>query len=415
VKDNRICLVSEQPFAHPDWQVIEYHGTATSKELIADHCIKDGQAVPKKIGKPANKLRVALITNWQMECGLANYIRDLANELVELIGELHLFVERNPIVPSYLNPKLTPDKITPCWKRGEPLTELAQAIKNYQPDIVLINHEWGIFSNARYWLSLLGQLSDFRVISILHSIFWHQDKLVSEAPMKEVVVHLDGAKHVLKEKGNSATIHVLPHGCPLPSQEPRLWNCYKSEHTIVQQGFGFAYKGYENSIRAIALLKDKYPDIFFTGLYSESPYAKVEHDTLYHHLMEIVDKLGVANHVALIRGYQSDKVLDAYLRTNKVAIFPYAYAKGHECFGSSGAAPYAMSKGVPVITSSINHFCNLPTIKADTPQAMAEQLDRLFSDPQIYRQQIEKQNAYLQANSWAETAKRFAAIFEDVG
>ena len=67
---------------------------------------------------------------------------------------------------------------------------------------------------------------------------------------------------------------------------------------------------------------DKYPDIFFTGLCSESVLNKNYHQSYYLQLMELIDELGIQENVALIRGYQSDQSWDSYFRTNKIALFP---------------------------------------------------------------------------------------------
>jgi glycosyltransferase involved in cell wall biosynthesis len=414
IKQNRIQLVSDQPFDHPDLRVIEakdLDGVPT-KELLTNYKIVDGQICCKSEKKCPTKLKVAFITNWDMECGLASYAKSLANELVEMVGELRIFAERNPPVPSYTNPKLTSDKIISCWKRGEGLTELVAKVKSYDPDIVLLNHEFGLFPNARHWLSLLTQLSDFRVITIMHSIFpTHLDKTICEAAMHEIIVHLPGGQQALRNKGVLAQTHLIPHGC-YPYRKERLWNLYRSEKTFIQIGFGLRYKRFEHCIRATALLKGKHPDIFFTAVFSESPFAKTEHQFYFDDLMRLIEELGVREQVGIVRGFQSDQVVESYLRTNQVAVFPYVSAPGHQVFGASGAARLAMAAGMPVISSSIPHFSDLPTIKADTPEQIAENLDKLFSDPAGKEAQIAKQIKHIEENSWTKIAQRYVKVFE---
>lgn len=267
--------------------------------------------------------------------------------------------------------------------------------------------------NASYWLAMMNQLSDYRVIVTMHSVFHHRDKTIVEAAMPEIVTHLEGGRTVLKEeKGVSAKVHVIPHGCYTFNNE-RLWNFYKSEKTFMQFGFGFRYKGWENSIRAAAILKEKYPDVFFTGLFSESPYAKLDHQIYYNELMQLVESLDLTENVAIIRGYQSDKTIDSFLRTNQATLFPYVSHPEHEVFGASGAARMAMSKGLPVITSSVNHFSDLPTIKADTPEEIALALESLFIDMSAKQKQIDTQIRYLLDNTWEKIGLRYKDIFEE--
>src|SRR5579885_1793730 len=100
------------------------------------------------------------------------------------------------------------------------------------------------------------------------------------------------------------------------------------------------------------------------------------------------------------------------MRTNQVIVFPYVSHPAHEVFGVSGAARLAMSKVAPVITTSVNHFSDLPTVKADTPEEIAESLEQLFSNPIARKVQIERQLTYLNDNTWARVALRYVRLFE---
>lgn len=420
IKKNSIHMVSDHKFVSEKLQIIELPEDLKnigSAELITDYRFKNGKFSSKFQKKPASELRVALVGNWKMRCGISTYAENLWPEVAKHLGDFKLFVEKNDLQTEDLkifgNTILSEDQVVSCWKRGESLTNLIQEIKEYDPDIIWIQHEFGLWPNACYWLSFLNQLSDYRVIVTMHSVFHHQDKTICEAAMPEIVVHLDGAKEVLKiEKEVSGKVYVVPHGCHPHDSTPKLWNYYKSEHTFMQFGFGFRYKGWELSIEAVSLLKEKYPDVFFTGLFSESPFNKVDHQMYYNDLMEMVDALGVQENVAIIRGYQSDTTLDSYLRTNQATVFPYISHPAHEVFGVSGAARLAMSKGLPVVTTPVNHFSDLPSIKAATPADIAEALDNIFSNPQVKKEQIVKQFSYLNDNTWDKVALKYIGIFE---
>ena len=114
----------------------------------------------------------------------------------------------------------------------------------------------------------------------------------------------------------------------------------------------------------------------------------------------------------MLSGYQSDAVLDSFLRTNQATIFPYISHPDHEVFGASGAARMAMAKGLPVITSSVNHFSDLPSIKADSPEDLAMALDGLFSFSEARELQLQKQLNYLSENTWEKIGLRYIDVFE---
>lgn len=417
VRKNNIKIISDQAFACSDYSIVELPlklEHVSSNELIANYRLRDGEFVSKYDKKPAAGIRLALVGNYGDACGIATYSKFLFEELVELVPNYKIFAERNEII-DLADQKIPQDKIEFCWKRGESLSELADKITAYDPDIVLIQHEFGIWSNARYWLAFLTCLSNYRVIVTLHSTFPnHQDKIVYEAPIAEAIIHLQGAKdNFEKDKRLNTKVHLIPHGCYPIFDQKKLWNNYKSQHTFIQQGFGFQYKNFEASIRATAILKETYPDVFFTALFSESPHNKIGHQLYYNELLSLIQDLGVSENVALIRGYQPDKVIDTYLRSNQVAVFPYLAIPGHEVFGASGAARLAMSAGIPIITSNIPHFSDLPTIKVDTAGQMAQELDKLFLNESLKTEQIKIQNQFIQANSWKEMAERYALVFEN--
>lgn len=420
IKQNRICVVSDNLFSNAGLDIIEIPpelSHVSASDLITNCVVKNDQIKCKNIKKPANQLKVALVGNWKMRCGIATYSEHLWPEVVKHVGDFKLFIEKNEISTGDIHEIgsqiLSDDKVVVCWKRGESLQNLVKELKDYDPDIIWIQHEFGLWPNASYWLAMMNRLSDYRVIVTMHSVFHHRDKTIVEAAMPEIVTHLEGGRTVLKEeKGISAKVHVIPHGCYTYNNE-RLWNFYKSEKTFMQFGFGFRYKGWENAIQAAAILKEKYPDTFFTGLFSESPYAKVEHQIYYNELMALVEKLNLTENVAIIRGYQSDASLDSFLRTNQATLFPYVSHPEHEVFGASGAARMAMSKGLAVVTSSVNHFSDLPTIKADTPEEIAAALERLFTEPGAKEKQVQAQIAYLNDNTWEKIGLRYAQLFEE--
>jgi glycosyltransferase involved in cell wall biosynthesis len=386
-------------------------------ELITTCTVVNGQIRCKSAKKPIKKLKVALVGNWKMRCGIATYSENLWPEVVKHVGDFKLFIENNDIttgdVLQFGDQILSESQVEACWKRGESLQTLVRKIKEYDPDIIWIQHEFGLWPNASYWLSMLTQLSEFRIVVTMHSVFHHKDKTIVEAAMPEIVVHLEGGKKLLKEeKGIASKVYVIPHGC-YNFDNRRLWNFYKSEKTFMQFGFGFRYKGWETSIKAAAILKEKYPDVFFTGLFSESPYAKLDHQIYYNELMNLVNELGIQENVAIIRGYQSDEVLDSFLRTNQATIFPYVSHPNHEVFGASGAARMAMSRGLPVVTSSVNHFSDLPTIKADSPEDIAVALEMLFTVPSAKEKQLATQLSYLTENTWEKIGLRYLDIFKE--
>lgn len=417
-KNGVIHIVSNSIFSNKDMDIIQVSSdfnTISSEELLLKYKVNNGIIELKKQLKKVKDLKIAFVSNYWMHCGLSTYAENLYPEIIKNIGDYRLFIEDNVVNKIKENDKnIQQDKVVICWKRNNSLKELIKQIKLFNPDIVLINHEWGLFPDTKYWLSFLTQISDYRVITTMHSIFPnHYDKVVVEASIPEIVVHLEEAKNCLINKKNiSGKVYVIPHGCYENNKIGKLWNTYKSDHTFIQVGFGLRYKCFEDSIKAVALLKEKYKDIFFTAVFSESKQLSIEHDLYHKELVNLIYKLNVEDNVGIIRGFQSNVCLDSYFRTNRVAVFPYKSSGEHFVYGASGAARLAMSKNIPVITSSIPHFDDLNSIKADTPEQIAKELDLLFSDSKLEKQQIDRQNSYIEENAWEIVANKYIEIFK---
>src|ERR1700722_7193009 len=269
VKNNHICIVSDKPFSNEDIQLIEVPSELshiTSAELIVNCRVRDGKIKCKSFQKTVKEMKVALVGNWKMRCGIATYSENLWPEVIKHVGDFKLFVEQNDLptgdVHQVGDQVVEGDRVVACWKRGEPLRALTQQLKEYDPDVIWIQHEFGLWPNASHWLSMMTQLSEYRVIVTMHSVFHHRDKTIVEAAMPNIVVHLDGAKTLLQEeKGISSKVVVIPHGCHSYNNE-RLWNFYKSDKTFMQFGFLFRYKGWQLALEAVSILKKKYPNVF---------------------------------------------------------------------------------------------------------------------------------------------------------
>lgn len=419
VRNNKICIVSEAPIngSHLDIIEVPYELSHLSPNELITHCrIKDGKIICKMAHKQAKQMKVAFVGNWKQRCGISTYAEKLWPEVIKHVGDFKLFIEENDDptgdIYSIGAQKLPQDKVVVCWKRGQSPQKLVDALKEYDPDIIWINHEWGLWYHAGYWLSLMSQLTNHRVITTMHSVFYHQDKTICEAIMPEIVVHLEGAVPVLKEhKKVSGKVFVIPHGCD-PHDGNRLWNMYRSNHTIIQTGFLHSYKNWHDALRVVACLKEKYEDVFFTGLCSDSSSNNTEQQLYFNDLLKLINRLDIRDNVSLIKGFQSDKVWDSFFRMNRVALFPYASHPDHEVFGASGSARVAFSKGLAVVSSTVNHFSDLPTIKGNTIEEMVAAIDVLFSDPAAYNKQLEIQKSYIDENTWEKIALRYIALFE---
>jgi glycosyltransferase involved in cell wall biosynthesis len=286
---------------------------------------KEDKDIPIKIG---------YVCNWNQQCGISTYSKFIFDELKLLVDEYKIFSE----LP-FGQEEDTKENIVYCWKRGEHLKKLLNEIKEYNPNFILIQHEWGIFPKAGFFMSFITELKRLHipVIVALHSVYDHLDKIIPLSVLDNVIVHSDNARGLLKRLKFKGNVFVIPHGCPEVKKYEEVWNIFQTPYLIFGFGFGFKYKGVDIAIDAIKYLKEtdeKFKDILYVYVCSESDTNKGIHEYYYNTLSEKVEKEGLEDNVLLIRGFLEDEMLDVYLKTVKMVIFPYISDPTNSVFGS---------------------------------------------------------------------------------
>lgn len=381
-----------------------------------------GRFWPKRIGTPfrapvvkkSKDLRVAVVCNWNSPCGISTYSKFLVDALRPKVKEIHIFseIENHPTEADGLD-------VTRCWKRGTPMRHAARQILDWKPDLVITQHEFGIFPNATYFLQYLEMMNSVRHLMVMHSVYEHLDKTICTAQVKNMVVHNPHAEAVLRERGHRNNVHYIPHGCFEFGDVKELWNIFRTPYVVMQFGFGFYYKGVDRALEAMALMKqrqpEKYRDLFYCYLCSENPHNSFVHDEYYHHLLAKAKALGIEDNVAIMRGYHSEEILNNYLRTAKIAIFPYVNSSDNTVYGASGAARLAMANKIPVIVSESHLFDDLAGTlpRIDSAESLATEIDEIFSNGLYRAAMLEKSEKYCQDNNWNVTADRYLALYPE--
>jgi len=397
-KDNKISIISSVEFEN-DSEIIK---TRTDVDLF----------MKKEIA--INDLKLAFICNWNQKCGISTYSGFLLNSLKDKVTEYKIFSEYNTVEQP------ADDLVQYCWKRGEKLNDLYEAIKEYRPNCVIIQHEWGLFPNAAHFMKFITKLDALNISYLVttHSIYEHLDKTIPLSIIKKAVVHTENAKEILDKSKFPGKITVIPHGCPAVNEYPELWNIFQNPYLVFGYGFGFRYKGVEVAIEAIHHLKTtdpKFSNIVYVYVCSENDQNLGVHNSYYESLSDKVKELGVEDNVILVRGFLSEELLSTYLRTVKMALFPYVMEDNNTVYGSSGAIKVAMSYGVPVIASNSHLFDDIDGVvtRITDYKELAAEIDKIFSNG-IYREAlIQKQKDYLISNSWDNVADMYIQALKE--
>lgn len=161
-----------------------------------------GNKLPKNIieennlitHKKDSDIKVAIICNWKDKCGISTYSEYLHKELSKKVKETKIFSE------------ITTDKtgedenfVDRCWKRGEDISDLSKKVLEWNPDFIIIQHEYGIFPNAFRFMQLMQNFQHIPYAVVMHSVYKHLDKVVYSECAKNIIVHSNNAKKTLIE------------------------------------------------------------------------------------------------------------------------------------------------------------------------------------------------------------------------
>lgn len=380
-----------------------------------------GKRLPKELilmtdfaPKSQSELRIAMVCNWNSQCGISSYSKFLTDAMIPKVKTLKIFSEvaETPVDDVGYD-------VDRCWKRGESLIPMINKVLDWSPDFIIVQHEYGLFPNAFYFMQMCQHFENRPYVIAMHSIYQHLDKLVYSECVKNIIVHTQAGQDMLKQLGNTSKTFVIPHGCLTFTDTTEIWNICQQPYTIMQFGFGFEYKGVDRAIQAIHHLKTtdpKFKDIMYFYLLSENAFNSNVNYTYYNNLMNKVAELGLEDNISIVKKFQTEQMLNYYLRLAKLAIFPYINNPNNIVFGASGAIRVALANKRPVIASESHLFDDFEGIipRPKDYLELAKVIDEVFSNDDYRNGIVERGYNYILNNSWDVSALKYLEIYNKI-
>jgi glycosyltransferase involved in cell wall biosynthesis len=393
----------------------------SNKDLIANYYIR-GNSIQSR----EDIQNVVMISDYAVNCGIATYTKYLCDELKLLVSSLVILAEDR-----FEGDTGEGDEahVVRCWQRtNADFTRLYTEVEKLNPDLIIIQHEFGLFHKMDSWNCLLSQLSRWRVAVTFHTVLEHRvpdikaqldyrSRFMAEVCCPEIIVHTPKARETLRARGYSGRVHYIPHGCFKPQKLEKLpvtkYDMFTS-YSIFQYGFGGTHKGWEFAVETVELLVEKYPDIIYVGIFNVA--LSDTNDSYFRKLLDLVKKKGLEKNIALHRGFQSEDMLCNLIRSCQIAIFPYQVPNPNWCsWGASGAIQLPLSLGIPMILSDFPAFVEfkdrLPIVT--NPQEAATEIDHIFSDHEYANKLANSAFTISGERSWDKIAKCYLSITKD--
>ena len=375
--------------------------------------------------------RVALIGNYlPQRCGLATFTFDTRVSLINHSAQ--------PQVDSYIlhdaDGLQYPPEVSRLINRDKRSDYRAagQQISRSKADIVLLQHEFGIFGgdDGCYVLDLLDAVS-VPVVSTLHTVLEHPSAAQSGIMQRLIdasdllVVMADFGRDVLRRcYGVPANkIAVISHGIPdFAYTDPALSKPqfgFGERPVVLTFGLLSHDKGIDRMIDALPEIVQQHPDVLYVVLGATHPNLVAEQgETLRWSLQKRAEALGVADNIALIDEFVELGTLIEYIRAADVYVTPYL----NPMQITSGTLSYAVGLGKPVVSTPYVHAAELLVegngvlVPFDDSTALASEITKLLHDHE--KRQTMAKTAYARGRTmvWERSAQnlldRFGAILD---
>jgi glycosyltransferase involved in cell wall biosynthesis len=308
---------------------------------------------------------VALIGNYPpRRCGIATFTADVRDSLLAARPGIACDVYAMTDAP---NRYAYPDEVQFEIRQQTPADYLAGAsrLSETQPDVICVEHEFGIFGGpAGEHLMLMLDAVDRPVVSTLHTVLERPDedqRRVFErllARSRRLVVMAERGRKILREvwRVDDAKIAVIPHGAPdraLSDPAPFKAKLGFADHALLFTfGLLSPNKGIETVIRALPDIVAARPDALYVVLGATHPHLIAREGERYRQsLRALADELGVGAHLQLVDAYTDTDLLVDYLQAADVYVTPYL----NPAQITSGTLSYAAALGKPIVSTPYWH------------------------------------------------------------
>ena len=332
---------------------------------VATDGADERRAAPSAV-KPRH---VVLVGNFPpRRCGIATFTRDVYEGLVGAERRMRCdVVAMNDGDLAYDYPATVTYQIR--QNDLEDYARVAKAIAASRPDLLCVQHEFGIFGGpaGEHLLTLLYGVS-CPVVITLHTVLKHptpaQRRVMAAliARASRLIVMAKKGKEILLETyaALESKVVVVPHGAPdhafvdSAAFKPAL--DLSGREVLLTFGLLSPNKGIESVIRALPAIVADRPDAIYVVLGATHPNLVARHGEAYREsLMTLARECGVEDKVRFVNAYVDNATLLEYLAAADIYITPYC-SEGQI---TSGTLSYAVALGKPVIATPYWHAVEL--------------------------------------------------------
>ena len=373
---------------------------------------------------------IALIGNYLPRmCGIATFTTDLVEAISAEAPHVNCWaVAMNDIPEGYSYPEKVRFEIT--QNKFSDYSTAAEFLSANHPDIVCVQHEYGIFGGTA-GSHLLKLLEEVRtpVVTTLHTVLkepsveYHKVMVKLSALSDKLIVMSMKAVDILQEVYGIPRdkITFIHHGIP---DMPFVDSSYYKDHfgvegkkVILTFGLLSPVKGIEYVLQALPAVKKKHPDIVYIILGATHPHVIKTFGEEYRiKLQQMVQQLDIREQVIFQNRFVEMKELCEYLGCADLYVTPYL----EEAQITSGTLAYAMGTGKAVISTPYWYATEMLDegrgiiVPFKDPEYLGEQIIELL-DKDVSRNAMRKKAYTFSRDAvWGKVAKKYMKVFNEV-
>src|SRR5882757_866722 len=373
--------------------------------------------------------RVAFIGNHlPRRCGIATFTHDLHSAVATARPDIET------CVVAMTDPGRTYD-YPPAVRfqvHDETIGDYVQAaefLNNAGFDVVSLQHEYGIFGGeaGRNIIELLSRL-EMPVVTTLHTVL--AEPTPAQRDVMRRVIDISAKVVVMAEKGQellrsvhdvpTRKIEVIPHGIPdfpfLESHHAKAKFGFADKTVILTFGLLSPSKGIEFMLDAMPAIIKTCPNVLYVILGATHPNLVRHQGEAYREsLTARVQELGIDDHVVFFNQFVDQATLLDFISMCDVYVTPYL----NEMQMTSGTLAYSFGLGKAVVSTPYWHAKELLTdgrgvlVPFGDVEATGREISDLLTDDVRSLAMRKRSYAASRSMTWAQTAKRYLAVFAD--
>ena len=295
-------------------------------------------------------------------------------------------------------------------------------------DVVSLQHEYGIFGGEAGGniLELLSRL-EMPVVTTLHSVL--AKPTPSQHDVMRRIIDASAKLVVMSEKGHEflrsvhgvpvRKIEVIPHGIPdfpfLESHQAKAKFDFTGKMIILTFGLLSPNKGIEIMLDAMPQIIKSCPNATYVILGATHPNLVQQQGEVYRDsLTARVQDLGIGNHVVFFNQFVDQATLLNFISMCDVYVTPYL----NEAQMTSGTLAYSFGLGKAVVSTPYWHAKELLSDESGIlvpfrdSKALSDEIAGLLTNDVRRHAMCKRAYAASRSMTWAQTSKRYLAVFE---